>query len=1055
MRHGSSAVVALVLVGCIDVTLPEPPPPPGPGTVQGTVVYAVAGRTGTRPAGGARISLLGTSTQTVADAETGRFVVSGITQSTGRLLFSFDADGDGVDDRQRLLELSAIGAGRGQDVALGEVALSRNATVVGRALRGDNPLGTGHGGTTVFVPGAPYATTTADTGEFVLENLPEGPLQLAFYRAGYAAESRDLNVRGGEESRAASVSLAPVMTSTPATVSGVLRFDDGAPVANARVRFVSSTTTFTATTDANGGFSAQASTGLYQVAIEADGAASVRLYNVLVLPGANDVGEVQLARGTSTPLDLDAGAPVDGGPSGPVALIDPPSLAVAPGGSGTLSSARSFGLRPLTSRWRNAGDGGLALVFAAPDTTSGFTQFTAPDASGRFPVALTVVDSQSRVSAEASATVFVGVRPTVVVSALGGLSVAPAANVTLQAAAQSADGRPVTEYRWAQVTGPRVVIPSPAGPLLSFTAPLVAAPTPMTFELVVVTDVAFESLPATITLVLQPVVTTTVAVAASPSLVEFDGGRSVVRLTASVVGGAPDASWAIDWSPSNDGCPLADGGVDLTCPEGWALSNTAGETTEFLAPAVSGDRTLTFTATARMGGATLSAPVRVQVLDRRPARCTDALSTLSYQVVCDEPLVANNAAFDAGVLADAFIAVDGGHAVVFFTEPLPFAPVQVALSGLTDRAGNAPAPFRTGPLTPSLAVSPRLVTSTTSTTASRPAWVTLQGANGGPARTVVVGRRTEQATNSRMVWELDPASCSGVCTASEHQRIPGVGTAPGPSTSVVSLGGRAWVIVSRDNPAGLVEYSNGVWREVLVSQSPPLLGLAAQGSQLWVLSSDGGVLDRRSWNPGPDGGSYGAPEVITTQLTSDDVELAFSPTGQAFALAADSFGVSQFEAFGSSWTPASFSVDLGQMLRARAVLFGPTLHEAMVVGKVSDGSFEARVNGPVSMTPATPFGVAGTEFDVERFGGSVVVGWGTPSGEIRLSLVSFGPGGPGGQGLPRVSAVSLPDGGLNFNAPTATGFSPRVMVQGAEVFLAWDEEVAAGGPWRMNALRLQ
>ena len=99
------------------------------------------------------------------------------------------------------------------------------------------------------------ATATADTGDFVLENLPEGSVRLAFFLQGFGAESRDVAARGGEESRVSTTTLKPTTeASTPATVTGVVRLDDGKPLANARLRFVSPTSSFIVTTDANGAF---------------------------------------------------------------------------------------------------------------------------------------------------------------------------------------------------------------------------------------------------------------------------------------------------------------------------------------------------------------------------------------------------------------------------------------------------------------------------------------------------------------------------------------------------------------------------------------------------------------------------------------------------------------------------------------------------------------------------------------------------------------------------------------------------------------------------------
>lgn len=1057
---------ALTVVGlslgcwsCIDVSLPEAPPPPGPGTLQGTAVFSVPGRTGTRPAGGTRIALLGSSRATVADAESGRFVLDGLTQSTGRVLFAFDADGDGTPERQRVLELSVVGAGPGKNIALGEVVLSRNATVVGRALRSDEPRATGHAGIAVFAPGAPYATTTADTGDFVLENLPEGPLQLAFFRAGYATESRDLSVRGGEEARVAEVALVPSQAASAVVATGVLRFDDGTPVASARVRFESARVTFTAMTDATGAFSAQTtSAAVYQVGIEADGAVSLRLYNVLLLPGPNDLGALQLARGTSTPLSLDGGLGdgPDGGSAGPIAAIDPAVLELAPGGQGALSSARSAGQRPLQSRWRNAGDGGLALTFAAPDTNASVVQVFAPDAAGLYPVSLRVTDLAGFESPEARSVVRVGSRPTVSLSATAGTSVAPGAPVELVATAQSTDGRPVTDYRWRQVTGPPIVIPQPTGPMLTFAAPLVAGLTPMTFEAVVATDTGFESAPASLTLALQPVTGARVVATATPSVVVFDGGRAAVRLTANVLGGPVDGGWSFSWSPSAAGCQLPDGGIDLTCSQGWTLSNPSAQTTEFFAPAVLRDDALSFTVTANLvGGAqTVRGQVDVTVLDRRPPACSDRLSRLSYSVVCDEAVLVGGLSFDAGPDTPPYtLEVDGGAVDVLFARVLDGGLQDVSMGGLTDAAGNAPVTLRTGPALAQLSAGPRFVSVATSTTDPRPVWLSLPGPNGGPRRRLLVGRRT--TASERMVWTLDPATCTPSCATADHERIPMAGTVPGPSTSAVVAGDRAYVIVSSANPPGLVEYADGGWREVLVTRAPSLFALSRGGPELSVLSLDGGALARYPYLADVNGGSFGPPDVVDPMLLAESAELVFTPRGKPFVVAVEAvmMNVSAFEyVSGPLWNFASAAPMLpsSQATSVKAVLWGESIADGFIFTRVSDGSVEAHARdvAPSSATLLTVVGLSDGTYDVARFGQAALVARST-DGDIELSLVSLAPG------VIHDDPILTPDGGLRWSTPGMRASWPRLTVQGAEVWLSWQEDQGTNGPWRMAGTSLR
>lgn len=1052
-----AAVVLLLSSACIELSLPEPPPPPGPGTIQGTAVYAVAGRAGYRPAGGARVTLLSTGTGAVAAADSGRFTLSNVRVTTGALLFTVDLDGDGVVDRQRALDLATIGAGPGKNVALGDVVLSQNATVAGRVLRADNPLPTGHGGIAVFVPGAPYATATADTGDFVLENLPEGSVRLAFFLQGFGAESRDVAARGGEESRVSTTTLKPsTEASTPATVTGVVRLDDGKPLGNARLRFVSPTSSFIVTTDANGAFSTTTMNAtLYQVAVEADGATSLRLYNVLLLPGMNDLGTLQLTAGESTPLSIDAGVLTpfdagvvgDGGVAGTTAVIEPTVLELAPGASGQLSSGRSTGPRPLVAHWRNAGDGGLGVTFVTPDTSASFVQVFAPDASGLFPISLRVTDVVGVDSPEVRGVVRVGARPSVSVSVDGGTSVAPGATVSLEAFGTTSDGQAIASFRWTQRTGPAIVIGANDGPRLSFTAPLVVGPTPLTLEVVAINSLGFESAAASVTLVLQPAGAPTLVATASQPIVLFDGGSTVVTFTASVLGGAPDAGWVFSWAPLRGGCPLPDGGLDSTCPEGWVLSNVTGGTAQFQAPFVSGDKTFPFTVTATPAGGTpvLSAQVSVDVLDRVPPSCRSSqVSPLSVLVQCNEPMLVNVlTGLDAGVAASSRVVSDGGLLSFYFDSVLPPVPLQFGASGLVDRSGNAPAPFLIQG-TPRLTSSPTYASSgSTSTTNTRAAWMRLATDAGSPF--VIVARAT--TPNDRMVWVLSPpGACGGPScpvAPSVFRQIPFLGTPPTSSTSSLVIEGRAYVITSRSTPSALVEYRDGQWQEVPVMTAPDLFSLGTDGKQLFVFSVNGSGLERRLY----DGGTFGPAETVTSIPNGvQSVELAVTPSRKPFVFTSSAGTGSIFEQVPAPlWNPPLVSLSLGtQVVDLKAVMFGEDLHDAFVFQRVSDGFVEVKAYNPSSMQTMTSGGVPTQEYDVAPFGNGALLAW-SDSGAIHLALVTRG------AATIDLTDVALEDGGLSFSNGGQGSF-PRLTVEGAEVRLAWQEEAFAGSGFQVFGL---
>lgn len=296
---------ALALSGCFELSLPGTPPPPGPGTIQGTLKYSVPGRAGLIAAREGRVALLGSSLEARTDAE-GRFVLAGITAPTGLVRFTADLDGDGAPDRQRLISIETIKAGPGRDVALGDVVLGRNGRLSGRVLRQDLGPDTFHLGTTVFIAGMEFTTFSADNGSWTLDGLPEGPLTVAFFRQNYLADARDVVLEAGEDKRLADVLLIP-SPSEVATAAGLVTSASG-PVAGARIRAVSFLGSAAATTNAEGRFQlGPVPSGAWVVGVEASGFVSAKLGQRLLLPGANDLGVITLAPGTSTVLSLDAG----------------------------------------------------------------------------------------------------------------------------------------------------------------------------------------------------------------------------------------------------------------------------------------------------------------------------------------------------------------------------------------------------------------------------------------------------------------------------------------------------------------------------------------------------------------------------------------------------------------------------------------------------------------------------------------------------------------------------------------------------------------------------
>lgn len=307
MTRSLVPLLLLSVMGCLELSLPQAPPPPGPGTLQGTLTHAVAGRTSLVPAKSARVDLLESSNTVLADDD-GRFLLAGLTQTQGLVRMTLDLDGDGAPDRQRVFSLKALGAGPGRDVAMGEVVLGRNARLTGKVLRGDLAGDAFHLGTTVFITGMEFSTFSADTGAWTLDGLPEGPLQVSFFRQGYLPDSREVTLAAGAELRLSDVSLR-ASPSEASTVSGVVLDVTGAPVPQATVRAVSPDGAATATTRDDGAFSlGPVPSGAWVMGVERTGFVSASLGRRLLLPGANELGVIVLAPGTSVPLPLDAGA---------------------------------------------------------------------------------------------------------------------------------------------------------------------------------------------------------------------------------------------------------------------------------------------------------------------------------------------------------------------------------------------------------------------------------------------------------------------------------------------------------------------------------------------------------------------------------------------------------------------------------------------------------------------------------------------------------------------------------------------------------------------------
>ncbi len=303
-------VVMLALVGCTrDLQLPNPPDPK-PGSITGRLVVEVPGTAARRPAAGAVAQILGTSLVSTTSAD-GYFSLNGIVATDGVLFIRFDEPGK---SRRKQYAFSRIGAGPNRTVALGDVVLGESATVRGRAILADKKNSkSGHGGTQVFVPLAPYFGFTGDDGTFLMQGLPEGDVEVALYRTGYAPISLGtLTLGGGEFYETKDLQLEPdTSPGQPTTIKGkvVVTTESDTPEANIRVAPEPSGTAQLTSSGSDGLFAAEGLTrGVWSVRVEKAGYGSAVLHNVFLPNGGTvDVGSVVLAPGSTS---ADAGLEV-------------------------------------------------------------------------------------------------------------------------------------------------------------------------------------------------------------------------------------------------------------------------------------------------------------------------------------------------------------------------------------------------------------------------------------------------------------------------------------------------------------------------------------------------------------------------------------------------------------------------------------------------------------------------------------------------------------------------------------------------------------------------
>ncbi len=284
LRTLAAAALAMSLVACShDVTLPQPPPTTG--FLSGRTVVAVPGSDQSRALAGATVTVLNSNLHAVSDDQ-GNFVIGPLPKGKYSLYFSATANGA---LRQKLL--SGLTLTPGATGPLGDVSLQQNAQLTGHALiQGRSG---GNAGITVFSPGTDFVTATADSGSWLLANLPEGNFRVSAFRQGFTpATTNDIAAQGGIVTSTVDLILEPEpAVVVPGAIYGQVLVVDAAHPNNSGVTLrawslMSQKTVATAQSDAAGNFSLVGlAPDLYTLYADLDGLPSARIPNLAIGSG--------------------------------------------------------------------------------------------------------------------------------------------------------------------------------------------------------------------------------------------------------------------------------------------------------------------------------------------------------------------------------------------------------------------------------------------------------------------------------------------------------------------------------------------------------------------------------------------------------------------------------------------------------------------------------------------------------------------------------------------------------------------------------------------------
>jgi hypothetical protein len=464
---------ALVVIACSrSLELAPPPQPPGPGTLSGRAVVSQPGSSVRQPAAGASVTLMGGGRTVLTDA-TGSFLIDGITQESGTLLFRYDSDGNGTWDHQKLLALDALKAGPGKQVAIGEVLLVENARMHGRVLRGDVDGGVGHAGTVAFVPGGPFTALCGDDGSWVLDELPDGVTRLAFFRAAYSPDGFSMvQLVSGQDLTLRDVRLQPLPSGPvdAAHLTGkVVMVPSGDPSLTSARLDDSGGAMDTAPVGSDGTFSFSKPPGLYTLTLDQTGYVTARVQNLLLASGEQPLGDIALVAGSGgagggggegggaggTGGTAGGGAAAAGGAGVPPVAVVAAGTAVRIGDMlARLDGSKSFdpeGGGPLIYHWADLDDAGVVL--SANDSLLAATPtFLPPDMLTKLHFALTVTAQGGLTSTPVDTQVEVVEPPSVRVTP--SVLIMDAGTTAMVSAAMSSDpsGAQLT-FRWSVLDG--------------------------------------------------------------------------------------------------------------------------------------------------------------------------------------------------------------------------------------------------------------------------------------------------------------------------------------------------------------------------------------------------------------------------------------------------------------------------------------------------------------------------------------------------------------------------------------------------------------------------